>query len=229
MSSVPPVPSCHGAHDIKIRPQCCLPCVLNLIMQEEPVEQAAAPARKKRRRDEETTTVANDVKESNTNGHANYRKNIVRIRAKVHCTAAGKPLMDAPCKTNISRSGEANGESGVILPDWHPLAKVRSSFFGHVALGRPEVTSTVYGDSAELQTSQWTRRSCRETCRAKSVCPLNPDAPGLNCTGPQSVCFHVRCRKHARISSKKIKDCSSLPSNKHLSCTHCTPTSICTA
>lgn len=48
-------------------------------------------------------------------------KQIVRIRAKVHCAAAGLPGLDAPARTEREEGG---GDDPGQLPDWHPLHKV---------------------------------------------------------------------------------------------------------
>lgn len=52
------------------------------------------------------------------------RKQIVRIRAKVHCTSAGLPGLDAPVR---SKGKDTKGDDATSLPDWHPLQKVGSN------------------------------------------------------------------------------------------------------
>ena len=74
-------------------------------------------ATKKRRRDQTTPTPPADDK-----GTIGLNlKQIVRIRAKVHCTAAGLPGLDAPNKTDGEDEG---GDDPGQLPDWYPLHKV---------------------------------------------------------------------------------------------------------
>ena len=53
------------------------------------------------------------------------RKQIVRIRAKVHCTAAGLPGLDAPVGSKGKDTMGEDGAAGMSnLPEWHPLQKV---------------------------------------------------------------------------------------------------------
>lgn len=83
---------------------------------------------KKRRRDSEEEPSDGDfnAKSKSDDRDAN-RKKIVRIRAKVHLTAAGKPAVDAPSEaasSEASASGLAHDDA-VALPKWHPLSKVR--------------------------------------------------------------------------------------------------------
>lgn len=79
---------------------------------------------KKRRRTEITqakTTAKSDAK-AKGKAKVEQRKQIVRIRAKVHCTAAGLPGLDAPLQ--IKKGKDAKGDHAGNLPDWHPLQKV---------------------------------------------------------------------------------------------------------
>lgn len=49
----------------------------------------------------------------------------MRIRAKVHCTAAGLPEMDAPCeKEGAGDADDDGGDDASHMPKWHPLEKV---------------------------------------------------------------------------------------------------------
>lgn len=73
---------------------------------------------KKRQRGEKTDSEA----ESKGEVDDDHRKQIVRIRAKVHCTAAGRPGLDAPASSGKGvHLGEDDASS---LPEWHPLQKV---------------------------------------------------------------------------------------------------------
>lgn len=60
------------------------------------------------------------TKASNTN----KPKQIVRIRAKIHCTAAGVPGLEAPSRINIDDRTKGGGDGLRNLPHWHPLEKV---------------------------------------------------------------------------------------------------------
>lgn len=83
---------------------------------------------KKRRRGENSPPPVAAAKapsgKSKGEGHDD-RKQIVRIRAKVHCTAAGLPGVDAPAKTGVKGDTEDGGDATTPLPAWHPLEKVR--------------------------------------------------------------------------------------------------------
>lgn len=77
---------------------------------------------KKRRRDEDKGSGKDGAGDPDHD-----RKKIVRIRAKVHCTAAGLPGLDAPSnvasKKSVLERGRGVG-SAATLPEWHPLSKV---------------------------------------------------------------------------------------------------------
>ncbi len=85
---------------------------------------------KKRRRDEHTKAKGKDKAKDKENKQAaeqqQHRKQIVRIRAKVHCTAAGLPGVDAPVKSGTAEAlaKDKAGDDASNLPHWHPLAKV---------------------------------------------------------------------------------------------------------
>lgn len=81
---------------------------------------------KKRRREEAKSKAKAKDKESTpdeteaTTDHK-PRKQMVRIRAKIHCTAAGLPGLDGPSKGQW----KDNASDGLAnLPQWHPLEKV---------------------------------------------------------------------------------------------------------
>lgn len=105
----------------------------NLIEQDANTPDDAETSRsKKRRRDGKSKDVKDkgnakaDAKSEDT-AKTGQRKQIVRIRAKVHCTAAGQPGLDAPAKAEEEEEKEAQateGEGGTSLPKWHPLEKV---------------------------------------------------------------------------------------------------------
>eukprot|EP00903_Cladosiphon_okamuranus_P010099 g9564.t2 len=75
---------------------------------------------KKRRRSEMAKAEANKAQAKANK--VEQRKQIVRIRAKVHCTAAGPPGLDAPVKSK-SKGQDTRGDDAANLPDWHPLQK----------------------------------------------------------------------------------------------------------
>lgn len=89
--------------------------------QEEVNTTAASDGVKKRKRSRGEGTNCGSAAEADAATSAGNRKQIVRIRAKVHCTAAGMPDEDAPCE----REGEDDGgDDATHLPKWHPLEKV---------------------------------------------------------------------------------------------------------
>lgn len=49
------------------------------------------------------------------------RKQMIRIRAKIHCTAAGLPGLDGPAE---QQGNDTAGNGVADLPEWHPLEKV---------------------------------------------------------------------------------------------------------
>lgn len=81
---------------------------------------AASNGNKKRRRDQTTATASTGDEEAVSSANV---KQIVRIRAKVHCAAAGLPGLDAPARTEGEDGG---GDDPGQLPDWHPLHKVKT-------------------------------------------------------------------------------------------------------
>lgn len=94
--------------------------------EEQPVSTGKKAGSKKRRRSEVIKAEAKS--EAKTKAEAKkikQRKQIVRIRAKVHCTAAGLPGLDAPLKGKSKSKGQnTTGDDATDLPDWHPLQKV---------------------------------------------------------------------------------------------------------
>lgn len=84
-------------------------------------ETVKVPSRK-RRRDDDQLSSHEKVPGGGDGGDTSGDKTIVRIRAKIHVTAAGRPGVDAPCKAEGVRKGD--GEE-LPLPSWHPLAEVR--------------------------------------------------------------------------------------------------------
>lgn len=88
-----------------------------------PAQDAAAAAsngNKKRRRDQTSAASTDDQEALGAN-----LKQIVRIRAKIHCAAAGLPGLDAPARTEGEDGG---GDDPGQLPDWHPLHKVKPTY-----------------------------------------------------------------------------------------------------
>ncbi|CAM9211625.1 unnamed protein product, partial [Ectocarpus sp. 12 AP-2014] len=78
---------------------------------------------KKRRRAETNKSKAEESKaepESDAKPDKGHRKQMVRIRAKIHCTAAGPPGLDGPAE---EQGNDTAGEGVANLPQWHPLEK----------------------------------------------------------------------------------------------------------
>lgn len=105
---------------------------------------------KKRRRDERTKgkdkAKEDDVPASAKQADQQHRKQIVRIRAKVHCTAAGLPGVDAPVKSGTAEAlaKDTAGDDASNLPHWHPLAKVGPCSCKHVVCNwESELSSTI--------------------------------------------------------------------------------------
>lgn len=150
--------------------------------QNEPAD-ADASTSKKRRRDRKSKDVkSKDGTKSEASNKTEHRKQIVRIRAKVHCTAAGQPGLDAPSTTE-GQAQEKDGEDGTSLPKWHPLKKVPlvAKFVGpSVPMLAPYCCGVVVTAFSACEVALFVRRStvrCREKYLFVSVSipPINGD------------------------------------------------------
>lgn len=88
-------------------------CIYAFCPQDETVEREQGGRNRKRPRAE--------TESAKEEGRGADHKQIVRIRAKVHCTAAGLPGLDAPAITDWKANA---GEDSSKMPEWHPLEKV---------------------------------------------------------------------------------------------------------
>lgn len=64
---------------------------------------------------------------ASTSGSTDVSRKLIRFRAVIHCTMAGKPTVDVPCEGDLSEAAvdTAAEDDTQDIPLWNPVSKVR--------------------------------------------------------------------------------------------------------